>query len=101
MARRFPRGGHIDYLLLAYDRGKPGAASPVDVVVERQLLSGSTILTRSAPGPVVTDGPTGLPVVTGRLRLDSLPSGDYELRLVVSDRVTRATATRSLRFTVE
>jgi VWFA-related protein len=101
VSRRFPRGGHLDYLLMVYDRGKPGATSPVEVTVERQLLSGSTILTRSAPSPVPAEGPTGLPVVSGRLRLDSFAPGDYELRLVVSDRVTRATATRSLRFTVE
>lgn len=101
VSRRFPRGGHLDYLLMVYDRGKPGAASPADVVVERQLLSGSTILTRSVPSPVLAEGPSGLPVVSGRLRLDALAPGDYELRLVVSDRVTSATATRSLRFTVE
>jgi hypothetical protein len=99
VSRRFPRGGHLDYLLVVYDRGKPGAASPVDVVAERQLVSGSTILTRSVPSPVLAEGPTGLPVVSGRLRLDALAPGDYELRLVVSDRVT--SATRSLRFTVE
>lgn len=101
VSRRFPRGGHLDYWLVVYDRGKPGAASPVDVVVERQLLSGSTILTRSVPSPVLAEGPSGLPVVSGRLRLDALAPGDYELRLVVSDRSARATATRSLRFTVE
>jgi VWFA-related protein len=101
VSRRFPRGGHLDYLLMVYDRGKPGAASPVDVVVERQLLSGSTIVTRSVPSPVIAEDPTGLPVVSGRLRLDALAPGDYELRLVVSNRVTSATATRSLRFTVE
>jgi hypothetical protein len=50
---------------------------------------------------VLAEGSTGLPVVGGRLRLDTLARGDYELRLVVSDRVTSATATRSLRFTVE
>ena len=101
VARRFPRGAHLDYLLVVYDRGTPGATSPVDVVVERQLLSGSTILTRSVPSPVLAEGPPGWPVVSGRLRLDALVPGDYELRLVVSDRVTSATATRSLRLTVE
>jgi hypothetical protein len=101
VSRRFPRGGHLDYLLVVYDRGKRGAASPVDVVVESQLLSGSTILTRSAPSPVAAEGLAGLPVTSGRLRLDAFAPGDYELRLVVSDRATNATASRSLRFTVE
>jgi VWFA-related protein len=101
VARRFPRGAHLDYLLLVYDRGTPGVAPPVDVVVERQILSGSTILTRSAPSPVTEEGPTGVPVVSGRLRLDPFVPGDYELRLVVSNRATKATAARSLRFTVE
>jgi len=47
------------------------------------------------------EGPGGLPVASGRLRLDPLAAGDYELRLVVSDRATGVTGTRSLRFTVE
>jgi hypothetical protein len=102
VSRRFPRGGHLDYLIAVYDRGKPGAASLVDLVVERQLLSGSSLLTRSAPSPVTAEGPTGLPVVTGRLRLEAVAPGEYELRLVVTDRVAPPiTATRSLRFTVE
>ena len=102
VSRRFARGGHLDYLVAVYDRGKPGAASPVDLVVERRLLSGSSLLTRSAPSPVTAEGPNGMPVVSGRLRLEALAPGEYELRLVVTDRVApRITATRSLRFTVE
>ena len=78
----------------------PKAAVPADVVVESELVSGSTVLVRSAPAPVQADGPGGLPMVSGRLRLDPLAAGDYELRLVISDRAAGATATRSLRFTV-
>ena len=101
VSRRFPRGGHLDYLLVVYGRRKPGTASPLEVDVETQLLSGNSILTRSPRQPVSAEGPAGLPVVTGRLRLDPLAPGDYELRLVVSNRSASASATRSLRFTVE
>ena len=101
VSRRFPRASHLDYLLLVYDKGKPGAASPGDLAVERQILSGGTIVIRSAPGPVSEEGPGGVPVVSGRLRLDALGTGDYELRLIVSDRASKVTASRSLRFTVE
>jgi hypothetical protein len=101
VSRRFPRGGHLDYLLVVYGRRKPGTASPLEVDVESQILSGNSILTRSASRPVSAEGPAGLPVVTGRLRLDPLAPGDYELRLVVSNRSASAMATRSLRFTVE
>jgi hypothetical protein len=102
VSRRFPRSGHLDYLVAVYDRGTPGAVSAMDLVVERQLLSGSSLLTRSAPSSVTADGPNGMPVVSGRLRLEALAPGEYELRLVVTDRVAPpTTATRSLRFTVE
>ena len=101
MSRRFPRTGHLDYLLVVYGSGKAKAAAPADMVVESQLVSGSTVLTRSAPEPARVEGPGGLPVASGRLRLDPLAAGDYELRLVVSDRATGVTGTRSLRFTVE
>ncbi len=101
VSRRFSRDGHLDYLLVVYGRRKPGTASPLEVDVETQLLSGNSILTRSPRHPVSAEGPAGLPVVTGRLRLDSLAPGDYELRLVVSNRSASASASRSLRFTVE
>jgi len=101
VSRRFSRDGHLDYLLVVYGRRKPGTASPLEVDVETQLLSGNSILTRSPRHPVSAEGPAGLPVVTGRLRLDPLAPGDYELRLVVSNRSASASATRSLRFTIE
>ena len=101
VSRRFARNGHLDYVLVVYGSGAPQAAPPADVVVESALLSGSTVLTRSAPAPVAADGPGGLPMASGRLRLDPLAPGDYELRLTVSDRAAGATGTRSLRFTVE
>jgi VWFA-related protein len=100
ISRRFPRDGHLDYLLVVYGSGPAKAAVPADVVVESELLSGSTVLTRSPPARVPAEGPGGLPMISGRLRLDPLAAGDYELRLVVSDRAAGATATRSLRFTV-
>jgi len=100
VSRRFSRDGHLDYVLVVYGSGAPKAAVPADVVVESELVSGSTVLVRSAPAPVQADGPGGLPMVSGRLRLDPLAAGDYELRLVISDRAAGATATRSLRFTV-
>jgi hypothetical protein len=99
LSRRFPREGHLDYVLLVYDRREPAAAAPAELVVERQILSGSGVLMRSPPSPVTDAGPGGVSVISGRLRLDALAAGDYELRLVVSG--TRATASRSLRFTVE
>ena len=100
VSRRFTRDGHLDYVLVVYGSGAAKAAAPADVVVESELLSGSTVLTRSPAAPVPAEGPGGLPMISGRLRLDPLPAGDYELRLVVSDRAAGSTATRSLRFTV-
>jgi VWFA-related protein len=100
VSRRFPRGGHLDYVLVVYGPGSPTGEAPADLVVESQLLSGSTVLTRSPAAPVSGEGPGGLPMVSGRLRLDPLAPGDYELRLLVTDRAKGATASRSLRFTV-
>jgi VWFA-related protein len=101
VSRRFPRDGHLDYVLVVYGSGAHKAAPPGDVVVESALLSGSTVLTQSPAAPVQGEGPGGLPMVSGRLRLDPLAAGDYELRLTVSDRAAGARGTRSLRFTVE
>ena len=100
VSRRFARDGHLDYVLVVYGSGAPKAAPAADVVVESALLSGNTVLAQSPAAPVGADGPGGLPMVSGRLRLEPLAPGDYELRLVVSDRAAGSTATRSLRFTV-
>jgi VWFA-related protein len=100
VSRRFPRDGHLDYVLVVYGSVARKETAPADVVVESALLSGSTVLTRSAAAPVGAEGPGGLPMVSGRLRLDPLAAGDYELRLTITDRAAGATGTRSLRFTV-
>lgn len=100
VSRRFPRGGHLDYLLVVYDRTKSGAAAG-PVAIEKQLLSGNVVLTKSSPTPLTGDSPDGTRAEGGRLRLDNFAPGDYELRIVATDSAARATATRSLRFTVE
>jgi VWFA-related protein len=100
VSRRFPRGGHLDYLLEVYDRRKTGGTAN-EVLVEKELRSGNVLLTKSPPNPLARDSPDGTRAEGGRLRLDVLPPGDYELRIVATDRAARATATRSLRFTIE
>lgn len=100
VARRLPRTGHLDYALLAYGSGKRGATPPAEVLVESQLLSGSTVLTHTTPAPARAEHPGGPPVVSGRLRLEPLAPGDYELRLVVRD-PAGVEGSRSLRFKVE
>jgi len=99
VSRRFPRGGHLDYLLMVYGRAKPGPASPVEI--ERQLFYGNVLLTKSAPTRLTGESPDGARAEGGRLRLDAFSPGDYELRIVATDTTTRATATRSLSFIVE
>jgi VWFA-related protein len=99
VSRRFPRDAHLDYVLVVYGSGA-SQAGPADLVVESELVSGSKMLMRAPAAPVGADGPGGLPMASGRLRLDPLAPGDYELRLTVTDRAAGATGTRSLRFTV-
>ncbi len=100
VARRFRRGEHLDYLVVVYERRK-GKGAPADVVVEKQILSGSKLLTQSAPSPLADLGSDDARAEGGRLRLDAFTPGDYELRIVATDRASKATATRSLRFAVE
>ncbi len=99
VSRRFRRGGHLDYLLVVYDRAKAGAAG--SVAIEKELLSGNTTLTKSSPTLLTGDSPDGARAEGGRLRLSGFAPGEYELRVVATDSAARTTATRSLRFTVE
>jgi VWFA-related protein len=99
--RRFRRGGKADFLVFVYN-AKADKGSP-DVVIQSQVYSGSKLIYAS-PLAKVTPPPEGdlqrLPYAA-RVSLAGFDAGDYELRLMAIDRLTKATAHRRVNFTVE
>jgi len=99
--RRFKRGGKADFLVFVYN-AKANKNSP-DVVIQSQVYSGSKLIYAS-PLAKVTPTPDGdlqrLPYAA-RISLAGFDAGDYELRLMAIDRLTKATAHRRVNFKVE
>ncbi len=108
LSRRFKRGSGFDFTIFAYN-ARTDAQGATDLVIQSQLFSGSKVvfaspLTKITP-PVTTgsNGAQSNPPVpyAARLNLSGFEPGNYELRLVVIDRVAKVSAKRSLEFTVE
>ncbi|MBS1811549.1 MAG: VWA domain-containing protein [Acidobacteria bacterium] len=103
ISRRFQRGSHFDYTFFAYN-AKSDANGETDLVVQTQLYSGTKVILASPLAPLKLSAEkkelSFVPHVA-RLTLDDFEPGNYELRLLVIDRVAKASATRSLYFVVE
>lgn len=107
-SRRFKRGSGFDFTIFAYNPGSD-AVGATDLVIQSQLFSGSKLVFASpltkmtsqatASGSAAQSGST-VPYAA-RLSLAGFAPGNYELRLVVIDRVVKASTKRSLDFTVE
>ncbi len=100
VTRRFKRGEGLDFLVFAYNAKADKKLT--DLVIQTQVYSGSKLvyaapLTKMAPPE---DDLQRIPYAA-RLLLESFDPGDYELRLVVIDRLAKTSAQRSINFTVE
>ena len=100
-SRRFKSGSDMDFLLFVYN-GKIDR-NAVDLVSQTQLFSGSKLVYASpltklqvAPDLDLQRVPYG-----ARFSLKGFAPGQYELRLMVIDRLAKATAYRRVNFTVE
>ncbi|MDX2030265.1 MAG: VWA domain-containing protein [Blastocatellia bacterium] len=105
--RRFAREGRFDFLVFAYNAqyNEKGSTS---LVVQSQVYAGDKLviatpvrlITEQNSPEVKKNTARGVPY-RARLSLDGFAAGKYELRLVVIDRLAKASAKRSIAFTVE
>ncbi len=100
-SRRFKAGSDMDFLFFVYN-GKI-ERNAVDLVSQTQLFSGSKLVYASpltklqiAPDLDLQRVPYG-----ARFSLKSFAPGQYELRLMVIDRLAKTTAYRRVNFTIE
>jgi VWFA-related protein len=100
-ARRFKRGGAVDFMVFAYNARIE--KNVTDLVIQSQVYSGSKLVYASPLAKMNVPENSDLQRIpyAARISLEDFTSGSYELRLVVIDRSTKATAFRRVYFTVE
>lgn len=109
VSRRFKRGESFDFTVFAYN-ARTDNKGVADLVIQSQVLSGNRViyatpLTAIAPLPEnqrqQKDDSLKPHPYAARLSLADFEPGTYELRLVVIDRLAKASTKRSINFTVE
>jgi len=99
--RRFKKDGAVDFMVFAYNAKVE--KNTADLVIQSQVFSGSKLVYASPIAKMTIPESVDLQRVpyAARIMLEEFNSGPYELRVVVIDRLTKATAFRRVYFTVE
>lgn len=103
ISRRFPRGSQFDFTIFAYNP-KVNDKGNIDVVIQTQLYVANKLVMATPPSQMQLlpeDKTSAFSPYAARMTLDKFTPGTYELRLVVVDRLAKATAKRSLTFVIE
>jgi VWFA-related protein len=100
-SRRFKKGGAIDFTVFAYNAKVE--KNTADLVIQSQVFSGSKLVYASPIAKMALPESADLQRIpyAARISLDEFNPGPFELRVVVIDRLTKATAFRRVYFTVE
>jgi VWFA-related protein len=99
--RRFNKEGAIDFMIFAYNAKVE--KNTADLVIQSQVFSGSKLVFASPIAKMTIPESADLRRIpyAARVSLEEFNTGSYELRVVVIDRLTKATAFRRVYFTVE
>lgn len=99
--RRFQSDGNLDFLVFAYNAKVE--KNTTDLVIQSQVFAGSKLVYASPLAKMAGPPDADLQRIpyAARVSLKSYDPGEYELRLMVIDRTTKATAYRHVNFTVE
>ena len=100
---RFRRDGPFRFQLYAYNAGIAPTNSKPDLVVQAQFLKNrqAVITTPSlAVPPSDSSSADGVPI-TADLQLKSLPVGRYLLRVTVTDRVAKSSASQEMHLDIQ
>ncbi len=99
--RRFKQGGAMDFMVFAYNAKIE--KNTADLVIQSQVFSGSKLVYASPIAKMALPESADLRIIpyAARISLEGFTPGPYELRVVVIDRLTKATAFRRVYFSVE
>ena len=99
--RRFKQDGAVDFVVFAYNAKVE--KNTADLVIQSQVFSGSKLVSASPVAKMTIPESSDLQRIpyAARISLEEFNPGPYELRVVVIDRLTKATAFRRVYFKVE
>jgi hypothetical protein len=100
-SRRYTRGANLYYVAFAYRPQRSDPGGPDDVVTQAQVWAHDRPQGASPVQSVVFADEAAPASVSGRIALEGLGPGDYELRVFVIDRKTQATVQKRVGFTIE
>ena len=99
--RRFKRGETLYVQHFVYNPGRD-ASGATNLVTQAEIWSGGVLLASSAPESLAQGDRDGPPVPhTRSIKLEPFGPGDYEVRIVVTDRTANAIRSRRVGFTIE
>ncbi|HET7293327.1 MAG TPA: VWA domain-containing protein, partial [Vicinamibacteria bacterium] len=96
--RRYAPGANLYYVAYAYNPRRDPQGG-VDVVAQAQVWAADRPQGASPAEPLTFEGRTAS--ASGRIALEGLGAGEYELRLIVVDRKAQATVQKRVTFSVE
>ncbi|MGH9940106.1 MAG: VWA domain-containing protein [Blastocatellia bacterium] len=99
--RRFKKDSAVDFMVFAYNAKVE--KNTADLVIQSQVFSGSKLVYASPISKMTIPESADLQRIpyAARISLEDFSPGPYELRLMVIDRLTKATTFRRVYFTVE
>jgi len=99
-SRRYPRGANLYYVAYAYKARRDDTAG-TDVVTQAQVWGHDRPQGASPVQSVAFEDESRPASVSGRIALEGLGPGDYELRVFVVDRKSQTTVQKRVAFTIE
>jgi hypothetical protein len=98
-SRRYARGANLYYVAQAYKARRDDGGD--DVVAQAQVWARDRPQGASPVQTVAFEDAGGPASVSGRIALEGLGPGEYELRLFVVDRKSQTTVQKRVAFTIE
>jgi VWFA-related protein len=100
--RRFARGAHLNFLTIVYNAARGGGGAPELEAQIKISSGGQAIVTSPLRKVVVEAGADAARIPYGAdIALQTLPAGRYLLKVTITDKVAKTTATQHVTFEIE
>jgi hypothetical protein len=102
--RHFSRTSQLNFLMFIYNATRDTATNPTpDVTAQVEVFRNGATVVSTPVRKLSMEGMTDLARIPygGQFPLEALQAGRYELKITITDRLSKATASQRLQFQVE